>query len=65
MSMHQFIKLICLKFQAVPPVLQVGKLSNYKKRESLFYKYQDKVTQIQMEEVNHIYMTMQSRHVKR
>ena len=37
----------------------------YKKRESLFYKYQDKVTQIQMEEVNHIYMTMQSRHVKR
>ena len=38
---------------------------NYKKSESLFYKYQDKVTQIQMEEVNHIYMTMQSRHVKR
>lgn len=31
---------------------------NYKKRESLFYKYQDKVTQVQLEEVNHIYMTM-------
>ena len=28
MSMHQFIKFICLDFQAVPPVLQVGKLSN-------------------------------------
>lgn len=31
---------------------------NYRKRESQLYEYQDKVTEVQLEEINHIYMTM-------
>lgn len=31
---------------------------NYRKRESRFYEYRDKITEVQLEEMNHIYMTM-------
>lgn len=31
---------------------------NYRKKESQFYEYQDKIMEVQLEEINHIYMTM-------
>lgn len=39
-------------------VLLILLVHNHKKHEKSYYEYQDKMTQTQMEEMNHIYMTM-------
>ena len=38
MSMHQFVKLFCLNYQAYSPTLLVGKLSNIRLYERLGYE---------------------------